>query len=1187
MYSGGGGGRGGGGHRGSSSGGGGGHRGSGSGGGGGGGGVSCGGGGRRNEGGSRSRRSGGAGGKNIANVECWNCHCLGHYQDQCQKPKRRDHANLAVVLDSGASSTMVRERHHLTDYRPTLSEITTATQGVSLKAVGRGTVAGLGGEALHVPNASHNLLSVSAVCAGGKVVLFDAFEAHVLPRNAVEADLSRSVASFICKDGLYKAELAPAALAATVVADAVPVVPPADASGEATLWHRRLGHPSKTTLSKLVREGLAVGVPDTLPGLGEAPCDVCDTTKVKRTPFPAGRTRASAPLGLLHTDVCSVSSRGRGGEAYFLVLVDDYSKHLWVVPLVRKSDATKEIKRLVLRAEREVGARVRYLRSDNGGEFVNAELLAWCEETGIQQQLTAAHSPQMNGVAERTNQTVLMRMRALLKDGQLPTKYWPDAALMAAYLINRTPSKVVSGGKTPLEAYTGVVPDLSSLRLFGCRVVACVLPVYRSDKKLSDNGVVGKYLGPLSNGAARFVMATGAVKTSADVRFDESIVTRIADLGAVLDLEIPAAATQEAVAQDGGVAAENEDEDWPADNGVPQEPVVVAPAVPVAGHDPPQVQPVVEEPDPEEAIEYVSAEEEASDDQPDEEEAPREPPTARTVTGVWAGKLRAAPSQTQRMGRDYGLLAATMAGKAPKTEAEAMEGPDADGWRRAQEKELRRIDDLDVWELTHAPRGARVLPHGWVLAVKPNGDLKARIVAKGCRQRAGRDYEESYAPVMRADAVRALLHYAATEDVEIRQLDIETAYLYGTLEEETYMVPPTSLGNTGGQVCRLRKALYGLCQAGLAWFNELSGTMRQLGFSASLKEPCLWRRDGSGGRLYVAIYVDDLLVVGGAKDVNKFVAEIAAAYSVRDLGDAKTFLGLLLTRDREQRTLTISQPELTQKVLRRAGMEDAAGARVPAVKQLTAEAMAAAGCGAPFDRGTYQGVVGMLNYLVLHTRPDLAFGVSQAARRSQSPCEGDWDAVQRMARYLRSVPGGIMLGAVGGDPRLLTAHVDASWETTGDCRAQTGLIVYSGAAPLGWRSVRQTSAATSSFFAETVAACTAADELVYFRSLLSFISWDQLAATELRCDNSSTIGFSNGTTAVTGGKARCLNPKWHRVSELRQEGTLRLVYISSSDNSADALTKPLGPKLLGPLAAMLRGAHGAAAVGACQTSHGP
>jgi hypothetical protein len=205
----------------------------------------------------------------------------------------------------------------------------------------------------------------------------------------------------------------------------------------------------------------------------------------------------------------------------------------------------------------------------------------------------------------------------------------------------------------------------------------------------------------------------------------------------------------------------------------------------------------------------------------------------------------------------------------PQSRAEAMAGEDAELWRKAEEEEIASLLENKTWSVQTPPEGVKPVPVKWDNKIKRDATggierYKARLCAKGYKQKHGVDFEEVFAPISRHPTVRALLAVAAIEDLEVEQLDVKTAFLNGELEEEIWAAQPKDFEVGGSdQKLKLEKALYGLKQAPRAWYLKLAAEMGTLGFKPSSADSALfvWRED-DGGLTYAAVWVDDSLVVG-------------------------------------------------------------------------------------------------------------------------------------------------------------------------------------------------------------------------------------------------------------------------------------------------------------------------------------
>nr|GEX40796.1 retrovirus-related Pol polyprotein from transposon TNT 1-94 [Tanacetum cinerariifolium] len=199
----------------------------------------------------------------------------------------------------------------------------------------------------------------------------------------------------------------------------------------------------------------------------------------------------------------------------------------------------------------------------------------------------------------------------------------------------------------------------------------------------------------------------------------------------------------------------------------------------------------------------------------------------------------------------------------PKNIKEAM----ADSaWIESMQEELHQFDRLDVWELVDRPLYTNVINLKWLWKNKRDEENtvirnKSRLVAKGYVQKEGVDFEESFAPVARLEAVRLFIAYAAHKSFTIYQMDVKTTCLYGPLKEEVYVNQPDGFVDPyhPDKVYRLKKALYGLKQAPRAWYDELSKFLLSKGFSKGSIDQTLFITKHMGDILLVQIYVDDII----------------------------------------------------------------------------------------------------------------------------------------------------------------------------------------------------------------------------------------------------------------------------------------------------------------------------------------
>ncbi|GKD02218.1 retrovirus-related pol polyprotein from transposon TNT 1-94, partial [Tanacetum coccineum] len=187
-------------------------------------------------------------------------------------------------------------------------------------------------------------------------------------------------------------------------------------------------------------------------------------------------------------------------------------------------------------------------------------------------------------------------------------------------------------------------------------------------------------------------------------------------------------------------------------------------------------------------------------------------------------------------------------------------------WIEVMQEELNEFEHLEVWELVPRPDKVMVITLKWIYKVKLyelGGILKkkARLVARGYRQEEGINFEESFAPVARLEAIRIFLAFAAHMSMVVYQMDVKTAFLNSNLREEVYVSQPNVFVDPDdpNHVYKLKKALYGLKQASRTWYDMLSSFLISQDFSKGSVDPTLFIRKEGKELLLVQVYVDDII----------------------------------------------------------------------------------------------------------------------------------------------------------------------------------------------------------------------------------------------------------------------------------------------------------------------------------------
>ncbi|KAK3133143.1 hypothetical protein QOZ80_6AG0532910 [Eleusine coracana subsp. coracana] len=927
---------------------------------------------------------------------------------------------------------------------------------------------------------------------------------------------------------------------------------------DAWRWHERFGHLNFEALKQL---GVKEMVRD-LPHIDhvEQLCDVCVLTKQRRFPFPQQTSfRAKERLELVHGDLCGpVTPATPGGRRYFLLLVDDLSRYMWVMVLGSKGEAADAIRRAQAAAEAECGRKLRVLRTDNGGEFTAAEFAAYCAEEGIQRHYSAPYSPQQNGVVERRNQTVVGMARALLKQRGMPAVFWGEAVVTAVYILNRSPTKALDG-KTPYEAWHGRKPTVFHLRTFGCLAFAKELGHIG---KLDDRSTPGVFIGYAEGSKAYRILdpKTQCVRTTRDVVFDEGqgwAWDKAVDDGSTptYDFTIEYVHFEEA----GGAGSSSspsvpEPPPTPAlttatssSSTLPQpaSPRTPAPTATPSGTSTP-TQAHVEQ-SPVELATPLSRDEERIDAYHDSE-----PLRYRTMEDILGDQPVPGPALRDLKAQ---LHLACDDGE-PRSFAEA----ERDGaWRAAMQSEMDAVAENRTWEVADLPRGQRAITLKWVFKLKRDeaGAIvkhKARLVARGFVQQEGIDFDDAFAPVARMESVRLLLALAAQEGWCVHHMDVKSAFLNGDLKEEVYVHQPPGFVIPGKEdkVLRLRKALYGLRQAPRAWNAKLDSTLKGMGFEQSPHEAAIYRRGNGGNALLVGVYVDDL-VITGTKDaeVAAFKEDMKATFQMSDLGPLSFYLGIEVHQD--DSGITLRQTAYAKRIVELAGLTDCNPALTPMEEKLKLSRHSTA---KEVDATQYRRLVGSLRYLA-HTRPDLAFSVGYVSRFMQRPTTEHQQAVKRIIRYVAgTLDHGIYYPRCRGEAHFI-GYSDS--DHAGDIdtsKSTSGILFFLGKCLVSWQSVKQPVVAMSSCEAEYIAASTASTQALWLARLLGDLLGRDTEAVELRVDSMSALALAKNP--VFHERSRHIRVRYHLIRDYLKEGSIKASYINTSDQLADLLTKPLG-----------------------------
>ena len=1079
---------------------------------------------------------------------CYNCGETGHLKRDCKKPRKKNdvpgvimmtssdvQGDAAVYYDSAATEHYIKDLRYLRDPRPSAQKRVFMGGGEPHDVISEGDVWLRGGPSgivklqnvLCVPTLTADLL-----LSGAKVD-----EAGFTSTQGGGRCIVADSAGKVCLEGLKVGRLyhmscemlwAPEAEAGQVHA----VVAWDD-------WHRRLAHAGEPAL-RLFAE--AAGLKGIKKNPDASKCDVCAEARQAREPFQRSESQATERLELLHSDVVGpIHVPSIGGACYAVTLMDDCTRMAELKCIARKSDAFEWMKTTMRQWERQTGCKAKTVRTDHGTEFLG-RLQAFFDERGIVHQTSADYTPEQNGRAERLNRTVFEKVRAQLHEFKLPHSLWAAAADTACFIRNCTP--VTGTSVSPYEAFYGKAPDVSRMRVFGCKAYVHVPAVKR--KKLHTRAEIGVFVGyPRHSKAWRvYVVRKGKWVSveSRNVRFDERCAPTMPELRA------PSTYVEFDAAVDALWAVEEtppdqHDGDDPGD-GVHGEDVYA---------DMPDLDPASDD----EEIEFLHGDG-LGGEQPDAPPGGLMPAAEAVPERRYPVRERRAPTHAYQpyLYKVEGLT------DEPRTPEEALARSDGPLWRQSMDAEWASLMEKGVLQLaTVVPRGKRVLPMKAVMKIKRDNlgavdKYKTRLVVLGCLQVAGRDVNETYAPTAQQATLRVLLALAAEMNLDLHQFDVATAFLNGELEEdeEIYVRMPAAFG---GQTYRLRKALYGLKQAARAWHVKLRDELLRIGFTASDADPCLFFRGDGEHRVYVLVHVDDGIVVGYRAAVQAAMAAIAGAFDVKIIGEARFFLGLEIRRDRDLGLLWLGQTKYVHDMLERFGMTECKAVSTP----LEANVHLGRDGGVCVDEHVpYAELVGSLLYLVVNTRPDLSYAVGVLSRFMACAGEVHWKAAKRVLRYIAGTSDrGITYRR--GEPAFC-AYSDSDYAGDPDARKSTsGMVALMYGGVVMWRSKLQTVVAASTCEAEYIAFAAATKDVLWLRKLLAEMQ-GRVQRLQICGDNQSALALMRQHSPGAAGRTKHIDTAFHFVRHRVMQGDVEAIFVRTSEMKADLMTKALpGPGL--------------------------
>ena len=503
--------------------------------------------------------------------------------------------------------------------------------------------------------------------------------------------------------------------------------------------------------------------------------------------------------------------------------------------------------------------------------------------------------------------------------------------------------------------------------------------------------------------------------------------------------------------------------------------------------------------------------------------------------------------------------------------------------------ELMQMSDKDVWKAMTPEQLSQAFKDGKVINILTSSiflkdkydasglfiKLKARLVAHGNRQLFDEIFgsHDVDSPTASLVTIFILLHLTAKMGWHINVTDVAGAYLNADLKSPEFMrlskdlVDMIDVGGTdadiekykqsdGTVVVMLKKALYGLRQAGREWYSLLHSVLVNEGYTRSKVDKCLYSRVTKSSTTHIAVYVDDLLTVGSDKtEIDRITAVLRSRFGkvTSQEGSTVSFVGIEISRSTDG-DVQLRQLGYINELLKFYDIDSDSSEDTPCNRNIMDPSSPEE---ENADPKAFKSAVMKLMFLSTRTRPDIAFAVSALSSRSVVPKKSDLNRLHRIFRYLNGTKDAFMTFKAGGSVSL-SVFVDASFMTHADMKSHTGYCVFAddmGSAGIVYRSLKQKTVSNSSTEAELIALHELVMHLVWLQSI-----YDDLGVADIRPamvyeDNKAAITMSTTDVVNFKGRSKYINRKYFSVFEHVESGEVKVVFVGTDDQVADFLTK--------------------------------
>lgn len=887
-------------------------------------------------------------------------------------------------------------------------------------------------------------------------------------------------------------------------------------------------------------------------------CDAClaatmERRRSKKSKYHYGEVRSSSNIKeLYHMDFFGpFKTIAVGGKRYALIVVDDYSRFKMIRFAQKKSEAVNLLNTIFT----QYGSPYN-LRCDNAKEYLSLEMTNMLTNQQVKRSLSPPHNQWANGVAEAAGKELIRRARHAMALSNAPEKLWIYALAQAAYVSNRLITRINKA--VPATLWSRRHPIISTLRTFGSKT--SVRLAQNTDGKLSNRKVSGIMLGNASlypNGTYHiYIPSTDRTIIGWDITTEENIYP-YAELRARMTIK----RTNTNEAPEATITRER----LPYVIDIQDSPTLIGRELTMSFNGIPYSGRVTKVHTDEDVvtgdtlIEATFTDGDTQDLNIMELQHVLNEPLDVDADGIPIIKdhNHEVLNVTSHTPLHYSPPEIT-----PTTFHQAMQLPNADRWLDGCQTEMDAMVKIEAFTWVPRPSNKHIIRSKWVFKIKEDGRYRCRWVAQGFSEE--NPPNDTFAPTGQITTFYLFLSKASKEGRIVHVIDFSVAFLNAPISQETLVEAPPGFEQPG-MVISLQKSLYGLKGSPKNWYEELTQSLRDLGFSQGISDPCYFYKTVRGNRLELLCYVDDTIIshpeITAVDEIKKALLD---KYKGRDLGpiDGQKFLGIKVEQDKTTKDYSIDQMEYIDELLERTpGLENLGqmckGLKTPGTpNEQLSKTDADEQCTQEL-RKNYRSLVGALLY-VLKTRYDVFFSVKELARFLENPGKKMFRYAKKILRYLKETRSRKLYFRRQENPDYkVTGFTDANWAGNVDNRKSTsGYIIFVNGTPILTGSKTQHAVSLSSCESELYGISIAGVQMLYLRRLMDEMNMKVNNTPILYGDNQSANLLMTKKAKSQRVKhidiryfwtRQCINEKWFKIG-----------YVPSSENVADLMTKYLG-----------------------------